>query len=107
MLRNPYYIGVVKYCGRRVPNGRHPRLVDRDTFNRVQALLAARAVADDRPYRHHHYLRGSLYCADSGGRLLYGKHRGNGGGLRVLLLHHPDDAWQTADTARRSTIPST
>ncbi len=79
LLRNPYYIGVVRYCGRRVPNGRHPRLVDPDTFAQVQALLAARAVAGDRPYRHQHYLRGSLYCAECGGRLLYGKHRGNGG----------------------------
>ena len=79
ILRNPYYIGIVKYCGRRVANGRHPQLVDRDTFDRVQALLAARAIAGDRPYRHHHYLRGTLYCAECGGRLLYGKHRGNGG----------------------------
>jgi site-specific DNA recombinase len=79
VLRNPYYIGVVKYCGRRVPNGRHPHLVDTDTFDRVQALLAARAIAGDRPYRHQHYLRGTLYCAECGGRLLYGKHRGKGG----------------------------
>jgi site-specific DNA recombinase len=79
LLKNPYYIGVVVYRGRRVPEGRHPRLVDPDIFDRVQALLAARAVAGDRPYRHHHYLRGSLYCAECGGRLLYGRHRGNGG----------------------------
>lgn len=79
MLKNPYYKGVVMYCGRRVPNGRHARLVDPDTFDQVQALLAARAVAGDRPYRHQHHLRGSLYCAECGGRLLYGKHRGNGG----------------------------
>jgi site-specific DNA recombinase len=79
ILHNPYYIGVVKYCGRRVPNGRHPRLVDPDTFDQVQALLSARAVAGDRPYRHQHYLRGTLYCIECGGRLLYSKHRGNGG----------------------------
>ena len=79
LLKNPYYMGVVVYKGRRVPNGRHPRLIDPDTFDRVQAILAARAVAGDRPYKHEHYLRGTLYCAECGGRLLYGRHRGNGG----------------------------
>jgi site-specific DNA recombinase len=78
LLKNPYYVGIVVYQGRRVV-GRHPRLIDQDTFDQVQALLAARAVAGDRPYRHQHYLRGSLYCAECGGRLLYGKYRGNGG----------------------------
>jgi site-specific DNA recombinase len=79
MLRNPYYMGVVVYRGVRVPNGRHPRLVDPDTFDQVQALLAARSVAGDRPHKHQHYLRGTLYCAKCGGRLLYSRHRGNGG----------------------------
>jgi site-specific DNA recombinase len=79
ILRNPYYIGVVVYCGRRVPNGLHDALIDRDTFDQVQALLAARSVAGDRPHKHQHYLRGTLYCAECGGRMLYGRHRGNGG----------------------------
>lgn len=78
VLRNPYYMGVVVYCGRRA-TGRHKPLVDPDTFDRVQALLSARSVAGDRPHKHQHYLRGSLYCAACGGRLLYSKHRGNGG----------------------------
>jgi site-specific DNA recombinase len=78
LLKNPYYTGIVVYQGRRVV-GRHPRLIDQDTFDRVQGILAAHAVAGDRPYRHQHHLRGSLYCAECGGRLLYGKFRGNGG----------------------------
>lgn len=78
MLRNPYYIGIVVYRGKRVP-GRHKPLVDPDTFDKVQALLSARSVAGDRPHKHQHYLRGTLYCAICGGRLLYSKHRGNGG----------------------------
>ena len=78
VLRNPYYIGVVVYRGRRV-TGRHKPLIDRDTFDRVQALLSARSVAGDRPHKHEHYLRGTLYCAECGRRLLYGKYRGNGG----------------------------
>ena len=79
LLKNPYYIGVVVYCGRRVPDGRHTRLIDPDTFDHVQALLSARSVAGDRPHKHQHYLRGTLYCAKCGGRLVYSRHRGNGG----------------------------
>ena len=78
MLRNPYYIGIVVYRGKRV-QGRHKALIDPDIFDRVQALLSARSVAGDRPHKHQHYLRGTLYCAICGGRLLYSKHRGNGG----------------------------
>ncbi len=78
MLRNLYYVGVVVYRGHRA-TGRHETLIDRDTFDRVQALLSARSVAGDRPHKHQHYLRGTLYCAECGGRLLYGKYRGNGG----------------------------
>ncbi len=78
MLRNLYYVGIVIYRGHRA-TGRHETLIDRDTFDRVQALLSARSVAGDRPHKHQHYLRGTLYCAECGGRLLYGKYRGNGG----------------------------
>ncbi len=79
ILKNVYYVGIVEYRGKRVP-GRHVPLIDQATFDRVQALLAAHAVAGDRPYRHEHYLRGTVYCAECGGRLLYGKYRGKGGG---------------------------
>jgi site-specific DNA recombinase len=78
MLKNIYYTGIVEYAGRRVP-GRHEPLIDRATFDQVQAHLAARAVAGDRPSKHEHYLRGTLACADCGGRLLYGLHTGRGG----------------------------
>jgi site-specific DNA recombinase len=79
MLRNPYYVGVVVYRGLRMSNGRHESLIDRETFDQVQALMIARSVAGDRPHRHQHYLRGTLYCAECGRRLLYGKFKGNGG----------------------------
>lgn len=78
LLRNPYYIGVVEYCGRRVA-GRHEPLIDQDAFDRVQAVLAARAVAGERASRHHHYLRGTLYCAECGGRMLFGRHKSKTG----------------------------
>jgi hypothetical protein len=59
--------------------GKHDRLVNEDTFDRVQALLAAARISGERPQKHEHYLRGSVVCEECLGRLLYGRHRGRGG----------------------------
>jgi site-specific DNA recombinase len=78
VLRNPYYVGIVVYMGKRA-QGRHPKLIDKALFDRVQDRLDAQRAAGDRPRRHHHYLKGSLTCDECGARLIYGKHRRNGG----------------------------
>jgi hypothetical protein len=78
MLTNPYYMGVVEYAGKRVL-GRHTRLVGPDTFEQVQAILIAQRCAGDRSHKHAHYLHGMLFCAECGGRLLFGRHRGRNG----------------------------
>jgi len=78
LLRNPYYIGTVVYMGKAV-QGRHPKLIDKALFDRVQTRLDAQRAAGDRPRRHLHYLKGSLTCDKCGARLIYGKHRGTGG----------------------------
>jgi DNA invertase Pin-like site-specific DNA recombinase len=78
VLKNPYYMGVVEYAGKRVV-GRHDPLVDKQTFERVQMLLAAARCAGDRSHKHDHFLRGMLYCSECGGRLLFGRHRGRNG----------------------------
>jgi site-specific DNA recombinase len=78
MLRNPYYMGIVEWNGKRYP-GKHDRLVSEETFDRVQALLSVARVSGDRPQKHEHYLRGTVVCDECLGRLLYGRHRGRGG----------------------------
>jgi site-specific DNA recombinase len=78
MLHHPYYMGVVVWNGRRYP-GTHTPLVDQDTFDRVQVLLAAARIGGERPQKHEHYLRGSIYCDECFGRLLYGRHRSRSG----------------------------
>jgi site-specific DNA recombinase len=79
MLGDDYYIGVVTYDGAKNPNGQHTPLIDSATFETVQQLLEARALAGDRSRKHQHYLRGSLYCGGCGARMLYSPVRGNGG----------------------------
>lgn len=76
LLTNPYYVGIVEYAGR-VAIGRHEALVDKDTFDRVQALLLA-GRHGERASKHEHFLRGTIVCAECGGRLLFGRHRGRG-----------------------------
>ncbi|MGH2853022.1 MAG: recombinase family protein [Solirubrobacteraceae bacterium] len=78
MLRKPYYAGIVQWNGERYP-GKHEPLVDPDTFDRVQMLLAGARVSGERPQKHEHYLRGSIFCNECLGRLLYGRHRGRSG----------------------------
>lgn len=75
MLHNSYYVGIVTWDGRSYP-GKHDKLTDQDTFDKVQALLAAAKIGGDRAQVHQHYLRGSIYCEKCHGRLLYGRHQG-------------------------------
>ena len=78
LLQNPYYIGIVKWDGRSYP-GRHQKLVDQETFDRVQVFLTAARISGDRPQIHEHYLRGTVLCETCGGRLLFGRHRNRTG----------------------------
>lgn len=78
MLRNSYYIGIVAWNGKRYP-GKHERLIDEDTFDKVQEVLTAANIKGERPQKHAHYLRGSVVCDECLGRLLYGRHRSHSG----------------------------
>jgi site-specific DNA recombinase len=79
LLRHDYYIGVVTYAGL-VSKGRHPSLTDEATFQRVQEVLDSQRTSGERCWRHHHYLRGSVFCGECDGRLIYTRATGRGGG---------------------------
>jgi site-specific DNA recombinase len=83
ILRDPYYAGWIVYK-RGTPHeqtfrGRHEPLVDEDTFDRVQALLDEKRVAGERPQKHSHYLKGSVFCDACEQRLTYGISTGRNG----------------------------
>ncbi|MCE7008202.1 recombinase family protein [Kibdelosporangium philippinense] len=61
MLRDRYYLGYVTYQGEEL-SGRHEPLIDQHLFDRVQAVLDARATSGERRRVHLHYLKGTLYC---------------------------------------------
>jgi site-specific DNA recombinase len=47
---------------------------------RVQELLDAHAQSGDRTHKHHHYLKGSIFCGLCGKRLILSRVRGRAGG---------------------------
>ncbi|MGH2848259.1 MAG: recombinase zinc beta ribbon domain-containing protein [Thermoleophilaceae bacterium] len=78
LLANPYYVGTVRYAGVEY-EGRHEHLIDHATFARVEAVLSTHNHAAEKDRKHHHYLKGSLYCGRCGSRLSLIHANGNGG----------------------------
>ncbi|GAB3196612.1 hypothetical protein GCM10027062_06310 [Nocardioides hungaricus] len=68
LLRNPYYIGMVRYKGAEQA-GAHEPLIDIETWQQVQTLLDARKIAAERRRSHDHYLKGTLFCGACGSRM--------------------------------------
>ncbi len=75
LLRSRYYIGTVEYAGKSY-EGRHQPLIDPITFQTVQEVLDAKRQSGERSWRHHSYLRGSIYCAECRGRLFFTRVKG-------------------------------
>ncbi len=68
LLRKRYYLGVVVYQGVEY-EGRHSRLVDDSTFERVQELMDSRIKSGEKQRLNQHYLKGSLVCGRCGSRM--------------------------------------
>jgi site-specific DNA recombinase len=89
LLRDPYYIGYVTYKGEVIP-GRHEPLISQELFDRVQAIVEERSGNGRRQRRHHHFLKGMLWCGrchEQGieSRMLMQWSRGNGGKYRYFF----------------------
>jgi hypothetical protein len=69
LLRNPYYVGVIRYRGALHP-GSHEPIVEAALFDKVQALLTAKTANDARHRAHAHHLKGMLWCGACGSRML-------------------------------------
>ncbi len=68
MLQNPYYVGIVRYAGVEY-EGSHEHLIDERTFAQAKTVLTAHANSSEKDRKHHHYLKGSLYCGRCGSRM--------------------------------------
>ncbi len=79
VLTNPYYRGVVTYKGVQYP-GRHDRLVDDETWFKVQGILESH-YNGDRVRKHNHYLKNSMWCGQCGERMLVTNSRSASGDI--------------------------
>jgi site-specific DNA recombinase len=77
ILRSPYYKGIVVYNGVEY-QGKHEPLVDDDTWQQVQDMLASKRRGE-KQREHHHYLKGTIYCGHCGSRLCVTYAKGRGG----------------------------
>ena len=68
VLGNRFYVGLVEYSGVEY-QGKHEPLIDAQTFEKVQSILASRGGEGTRDMRHRHYLKGLLVCGVCGRRL--------------------------------------
>ena len=68
VLVNPYYKGVIRYKGVEY-EGAHESLVSVETWDKVQSILASR-LNGERSLKHPHFLKGSIYCAYCGERMI-------------------------------------
>jgi site-specific DNA recombinase len=85
MLRNAYYLGVVKYRGMEY-RSKHEPLISPELFARVQRVLDERGEHALKPRRHQHYLRGLLTCARYGPRLFTPRTRRTWRRIRLLRV---------------------
>ena len=67
ILRHPYYKGIVTFQGVEYA-GKHEPLVDSQTWQTVQAILASRRYGE-RQRIHNHFLKSTIVCGQCGARL--------------------------------------
>jgi hypothetical protein len=85
ILADRRYLGLVVWKGEEFP-GRHQPLVDEATFYDVQRILAERRTGV-RERKWECYLKGALWCARCGRRLILDPARSHG--LPAFLAHDP------------------
>jgi site-specific DNA recombinase len=78
MLHNPYYAGIVPYNGV-YHQGTHEPLITVETWLRIQDVLAAHNLSGEKDRKHPHYLKGTVFCRECGGRLIFSRNKGHGG----------------------------
>lgn len=113
LLRNPYYVGTIVYEGEEYP-ARHEAIIDRELFDRVQDVLEARRIAGERQRRHHHPLKGSLWCGachrdGRHRRMILQRAKGTGGVYYYFFCrgrqqHECDESYLSIDRVERAVI---
>ena len=78
ILRNRYYVGVVRYEGVEYA-GSHEPLITEALFDQVQRVRETRHTSREKPRVWSQYLKGSVYCGQCGEPLSFAKSRNRTG----------------------------
>ena len=85
LITHPYYKGLVLYKGVTYP-GNHQPLVDVNTWQKVQDVLASRSSQGKKDRKHNHYLKGAVWCGQCGGRLIVSHNKGRQGKIYPYFI---------------------
>ena len=80
MLRSHFYLGRFTWAGVEY-DGSHEPLVSIETFAAVQAIMQSRRQVGDKPQKHPHYLKGTVFCSKCESRMLFSRNKGRHGGV--------------------------
>ncbi|RSM63681.1 hypothetical protein DMH03_13115 [Amycolatopsis sp. WAC 01376] len=61
--------------------GRHEKLISEELFDKVQRVLASHSGSGVRHRKHHHYLKGTIWCDRCKQRFMVQRARGRSGGV--------------------------
>ncbi len=87
ILENPLYLGYVPHQGELYP-GEHEAILDRETFDRVQALIHHTTITQKRRHSDPAYLlRGRLFCGECGAAMTTGTSKKRGKDYRYYRCH--------------------
>ena len=101
LLRDRYYLGYVTHDGIEY-DGRHEPLITSDLFDRVQRVLDVERGGGTRERVNDHYLKGTLWCARCGRRLILRPSTGKSGHRSILHLpRQPSPRLRPTRPARR------
>ena len=75
LLSNPFYIGLFRYKGQ-THEGKHPSIVSRELFDRVQTVLKKRKRGTYKPKKEFPF-RNLLFCAHCGGAITAERQKGH------------------------------
>jgi site-specific DNA recombinase len=111
ILKDPYYIGIVRYKGVEY-QGSHDPLISPELFFRVQDIITAHSVSGDKRRLHHHWLKGTVYCGACGKRLIYTRAKNRHGTTYEYFYcvgrQHYDrscrQGWMNADAVENAVI---
>lgn len=92
LLRDNIYIGVVEWGKIVNPNGKHELFLDRQLFDKVQAIMDARLGGGSRNRRLFSIIKSVAFCAECGSRATVEEHITSSGNviryLRCLKRQH-------------------